>query len=439
MRSGDLVCVAGTARAARRLARLEARGGTPGDRVERDVRKIVAAVRRGGDRALLALTRRLDGVRLAPRELALSRDAMAAAYRSLPARVRRDLDLAARRVRAFHRRQREASWSFRDPSGARLGQMIAPLGRVGVYVPGGRAAYPSTVLMTAIPARVAGVGEVIAVSPAGRDGVRPIVAAACHVAEVDVLYRVGGAQAIAALAYGTRTVPRVDKIVGPGNVWVATAKRLCFGAVDIDAIAGPSEVVVIADGRADPELVAADMLAQAEHDPLAAAVCLTADRRLARRVAGALDRQLATLPRRAIAARSLERFGAIVVTRSLADAVALADRLAPEHLELLVRDPARWARRIRHAGAVFLGPWAPEAFGDYLAGPNHVLPTGGTARFASPLGVYDFVKRTSVIDARPRTLRRLGPPVVRLARLEGLEAHGRAVERRLAAMGGSSR
>jgi histidinol dehydrogenase len=317
-----------------------------------------------------------------------------------------------------------------------LGQMIQPLARVGVYVPGGRAAYPSTVLMTVIPARVAGVREVVAVSPVSEDGDVPIILAACHLAGVDALYRVGGAQAVAALAYGTRSIPRVDKIVGPGSIWVATAKRLCFGQVDIDSIAGPSEVLIVADGTADAQLVAADMLAQAEHDPLAAAVCVTADRRLAGRVATALDAQLAVLPRRAIAARSLAAFGAIVVVRSLREAVALANRLAPEHLELLVRKPARWAGEIRNAGAVFLGPHAPEAFGDYLAGPNHVLPTGGTARFASPLGVYDFVKRTSLIGAGARTLARLGPTVARLARLEGLDAHGRAVERRLAAMGG---
>ncbi|HJQ83031.1 MAG TPA: histidinol dehydrogenase, partial [Candidatus Binatia bacterium] len=360
---------------------------------------------------------------------------LAAAYRDLAAPVRRDLALAAGRIRRFHVRQRERSWSFRDRTGARLGQRIQPLARVGVYVPGGRAAYPSTVLMTVIPARVAGVGEVIAVSPVGPAGDTPIVLAACHIAGVDAVFRVGGAQAVAALAYGTRTIPRVDKIVGPGNVWVATAKRLCFGQVDIDAIAGPSEVLIVADGSADAELVAADMLAQAEHDPLAAAVCVTSDRRLAARVAAALDRQLAALPRRAIAARSLDRYGAIVVTRSVAEAVGIANQLAPEHLELAVREPRRWAERVRNAGAIFLGQDAPEAFGDYLAGPNHVLPTGGTARFASPLGVYDFLKRTSVIEAGPRTLRRLGPAIVRLARLEGLDAHGRAVERRLA-MGG---
>jgi histidinol dehydrogenase len=434
--AAELVCVAGTRRAAARLARLERRGETAGARVEAQVRRIVEAVRRGGDARLLALTRRLDGVRLTRRALRVPPAALAAAWEAQPAAVRRDLALAARRIRAFHARQRERSWSYRDASGALLGQMIQPLARVGVYVPGGRAAYPSTVLMTVIPARVAGVREVVAVSPVSPAGDVPVILAACHVAGVDALYRVGGAQAVAALAYGTQTIPRVDKVVGPGSIWVATAKRLCYGQVDIDSIAGPSEVLIVADGSADAELIAADMLAQAEHDPLAAAICVTTDARLAARVARALDAQLAALPRRAIASRSLAAFGAVVVVRSLADAIALANRLAPEHLELLVRDPARAATQIRNAGAVFLGPHAPEAFGDYLAGPNHVLPTGGTARFASPLGVYDFVKRTSLIGAGPRTIARLGPAVARLAKLEGLEAHGRAVERRLAATGG---
>jgi histidinol dehydrogenase len=431
-----LVCPAGSVRARRRLERLTTRASAADGRVEAGVRRIIAAVRRRGDRALLGFTRRFDGVRLRPRDLRVPAERLAAAHRQVGAEVRRDLALAARRIRDFHRHQRERSWSFRDRSGARLGQRIQPLERVGVYVPGGRAAYPSTVLMTVIPARVAGVGEVIAVSPVGADGDNPVVLAACHAAGVDALFRVGGAQAVAALAFGTESVPRVDKIVGPGNLWVATAKRLCYGQVDIDAIAGPSEVLIVADGSADAELVAADMLAQAEHDPLAAAVCVTPDRRLAARVAAALDRQLANLPRRAIAQRSLANFGAILVTRSLAEAVEVANRVAPEHLELAVRAPRRWAARIRHAGAIFVGQDAPEAFGDYLAGPNHVLPTGGTARFASPLGVYDFMKRTSVIEATPRTIARLGPAVVRLARLEGLEAHGRAVEQRLAAMGG---
>ena len=431
-----LVCTAGTPRAARRLRRLERRGDLAGGRVEALVRDVIAAVERGGDRALVAFTRRFDGVRLAPDDLRVPAAALAAAYEALPATARRDLRLAARRIRAFHVRQRERSWGFRDASGARLGLRVSPLERVGVYVPGGRAAYPSTVLMTVVPARVAGVREVIGVTPPAKGGENSVMLAACHVAGIDALYRVGGAQAVAALACGTETIPRADKIVGPGNIYVATAKRLCYGRVAIDSIAGPSEVLIVADGSADADFVAADMLAQAEHDPGAAAVCVTTDRRLAARVAAALDRQIAGLPRRAVAAQALAAFGAIVVARSTAEAVEIANRLAPEHLELLVRNPRRWVGKVRSAGAIFLGPHAPEAFGDYLAGPNHVLPTGGTARFASPLGVYDFVKRTSLIEAGPRTLRRLGPAVARLARLEGLTAHAAAVERRLAAMGG---
>jgi len=431
----NLIVEAGTPAARRRLEQLDRRGEEAGTRTERAVQRIIRAVRRDGDRALIALTRRFDGVTLRPATLRVPAGDLAAAYRDQPAAVRGDLELAARRIRAFHMRQRERSWSFRDASGARLGQLIQPLDRVGVYVPGGRAAYPSTVLMTAVPARIAGVHEVIATSPAGPAGHPPIILAACHVARIDALYRVGGAQAVAALAWGTATIPRVDKIVGPGNIFVATAKRLVYGQVDIDSIAGPSEVLIVADGSASPAMIAADMLAQAEHDPQAAAVCVTPDRRLAGRVAAALDEQLATLPRRALAARALARFGAIVVTASLAEAVALANRIAPEHLELLVRTPRRWVPRIRHAGAVFVGPHVPEAFGDYLAGPNHVLPTGGTARFASPLGVYDFVKRTSLIEGGPRTLARLGPAAARLARLEGLDAHARSIDRRLAAIG----
>jgi histidinol dehydrogenase len=429
---GAILCRAGTPRARARLDRLEHRGETAGRAVETRVRRIVEDVRRRGDRALVEWTRRLDGVRRTPAGLRVPPDDLAAAFRDLPRTARGDLTLAASRIRAFHVRQRERSWSVTDTAGARLGQRITPLERVGVYVPGGRAAYPSTVLMTVIPARVAGVDEVVAVSPVGAAGDVPVILAACHVAGVGALYRVGGAQAVAALAYGTATVPRVDKVVGPGNIYVATAKRLCYGRIDIDSIAGPSEVLVIADGSADARIVAADMLAQAEHDPMAASICLTSDSRLAARVVIALREQLAALPRRATAARSLATYGAVVVTRSLTEAVDLANRLAPEHLELIVRDPARWLPALRHAGAIFIGPHTPEAFGDYLAGPNHVLPTGGTARWASPLGVYDFMKRTSVIEAAPRTLARLGPAVMRLAAMEGLDAHGRAVARRLA-------
>jgi histidinol dehydrogenase len=427
-----LLCRAGTARANARLARLERRGEQTSAAVETRVRRIIADVRRRGDRGLLEWTLRLDGVRLSPARLEVPASDLVAAFGDLPRAARRDLRLAAQRIRAFHVRQRERSWSFRDGTGARLGQRITPLERVGVYVPGGRAAYPSTVLMTVVPARVAGVDEILAVSPAGPEGHPTVILAACHIAGVDRLFRCGGAQAVAALAWGTRTIPRVDKVVGPGNVYVATAKRLCYGRIDIDSIAGPSEVLVIADGSADAVVVAADMLAQAEHDPMAASVCLTPDARLASAVVVALREQLAALPRRETAAKSLETYGAVVVTRNLDEAVALSNRLAPEHLELQVRNPERWVDALRHAGAIFVGQHTPEAFGDYLAGPNHVLPTGGTARWASPLGVYDFVKRTSMLEATPKTLARLGPSIERLAALEGLDAHGRAVAKRLA-------
>jgi histidinol dehydrogenase len=414
---------------ARRLAVLESRGEQASAKVELAVRGIVDGVRRRGDVAVFAYTKRFDGVTLTPRTVEVPRAEMAAAAASLPMPVRRALQLAARRIAAFHRRQRQGSWSFRDATGARLGQQVRPLDRVGVYVPGGTAAYPSSVLMNVIPAKVAGVGEVIGVTPPGRASAA--VLAAAHIAGVDRLFRVGGAQAVAALAYGTRAIPRVDKICGPGNIWVATAKRLVFGAVDIDMIAGPSEVLILADGRARPDLVAADLLSQAEHDPLAAAILVTPSAALATRVAAALEQQLPELSRRAIARKALARYGTAFVTGSIAEAVDLANRLAPEHLELMVARPDALLPQIRHAGAIFLGEHAPEPFGDYLAGPNHVLPTGGSARFSSPLGVYDFVKRSSVIGAGPQTLARLGPTVARLARLEGLDAHARAIERRL--------
>jgi histidinol dehydrogenase len=431
-RSNVLLVVPARGRAfEHRLAVLENRGEQASGAVERTVRKIVADVRRRGDAALFAYTSRFDGIDLTARTIEVSAEEMAAAAAALPADVRSALRLAARRITAFHRRQRQGSWSFRDATGARLGQQVRALDRVGVYIPGGTAAYPSSVLMNVLPAKVAGVGEVIGVTPAGRGGVPGTVLAAAHIAGIDRLFRVGGAQAVAALAYGTRSIPRVDKICGPGNIWVATAKRLVFGTVDIDMIAGPSEVLIIADGRARAEYVAADLLSQAEHDPLAAAILVTPSATLAARVARALGAQLGELSRQAIARRALARYGTAFVTTTLADAIALANRLAPEHLELAVRHPERWLPAIRHAGAIFLGEHAPEPFGDYLAGPNHVLPTGGSARFSSPLGVYDFIKRSSVIGAGPRTLARLGPAVAKLARLEGLDAHARAVERRL--------
>lgn len=400
--------------------------------VEDTARKIVDAVRRRGDKAVIEFTRRFDGVALTPAGLRVGADELSGAAGSLSAAARAALRHAARRIRAFHLRQREASWRFRDPVGLTLGQLVTPLRRVGVYVPGGKAAYPSSVLMNVVPARVAGVEEIIMVSPAGRHGYNPAVLAAAQMVGVSAVFRIGGAQAVAALAYGTDTVPRVDKIVGPGNAYVQAAKKLVYGEVDIDSIAGPSEVLVIADGGADPSYAAADLLAQAEHGSGdECAILLTPSAQLAERVRNEIVAQLRRLPRGKEIARVLRSRGALIVVRDLDEAVELAEQVAPEHLELLVRRPGRLAEKLRNAGAIFLGPYAPAPLGDYLAGPNHVLPTGGTARFFSPLGVYDFVKRTSIVSATARGLRKLAPAVQVLAQLEGYSAHAAAVRRRV--------
>lgn len=418
---------------ARRLEQLFSRAEQAGERVEAAVRAIVRDVKRRGDRALLAATKKFDRVRLSPDTLRVTDQELDAALAGLPKAERTALQTAARRISAFHRKQRQSSWRYTDRLGVSLGQQITSLERVGVYVPGGKAAYPSSVLMNVIPAKVAGVEDIVVVSPPSADGEQagsPVLAAA-RLAGADTVFRLGGAQAIAALAYGTQTVPRVDKIVGPGNIFVATAKRLVYGQVDIDNVAGPSEILVIADSTAPASYVAADMLSQAEHDEMAAPVCLTTSKRLATAVVEALKGQLATLSRRTIAAASLNRYGAVIVARDRAEVVRLANALAPEHLELLVKNPRSWLSDIRHAGAIFVGALSTEPFGDYMAGPNHILPTGGTARFSSPLGVYDFLKRTSIIEASAPALRALGPHIMRLAAMEGLEAHGRAVAQRL--------
>ena len=423
----------GDAGFAARLREIAERASAGDGDVEPAVRAILADVRARGDRALVEATRRFDRVDVSGR-LEISQGELRAAEAALEPGARRALRLAARRIRDFHRRQRQKGWQYRDVAGLLLGQKVVPLERVGVYVPGGRAAYPSSVLMNVIPARVAGVGEVIAVSPPSpMEGSYPAVLAAASIAGVDRFFRVGGAQGVAALAFGTETVPRVDKIVGPGNVYVQTAKRLVFGNVGIDNFAGASEVLVVADGSATPEWVAADLLSQAEHDELASAVCVTTSAKIAEAVASQVERQLAGLPRRETAGRALQRFGGVFVVDGLRQAIDIANTIAPEHLELAIEKPEKWLALVRHAGAVFLGSHAPEALGDYLAGPNHVLPTAATARFGSPLGVYDFVKRISIIGGTERALRRLGPTVVRLAELEGLEAHARSVKLRLRA------
>ena len=416
----------------RHLQRLFARGENTSLQVEETVRTIIQTVRKKGDRALFAYTYKFDRVRLTAETLTVTKAEMAAASVALSKSERIALQTAAQRIRAFHRRQRQQSWSYRDQLGVSLGQRIAPLERVGVYVPGGKAAYPSSVLMNVIPAKVAGVKEVVIVSPPSPKEGNPLgVLAAAQLAGADAFFRVGGAQAIAALAYGTQTVPRVDKIVGPGNIYVTTAKRLVFGQVDIDQVAGPSEVLVIADDSASPTYVAADLLSQAEHDELAAPLCLTTSEHLAVAVVHAVTEQLASLKRREIAAVSLRRHGAVILARDRKEIIALANALAPEHLELAVKNPRSWLKDIHHTGAIFLGHLSTEPFGDYIAGPNHILPTGGTARFSSPLGVYDFLKRTNVIETSPRALAALGPKIVSLATMEGLEAHARAVQYRL--------
>jgi histidinol dehydrogenase len=396
--------------------------------VEKRVAEILRAVQKTGDRAVVRYTELFDRVRLTRSNMEVKSNEIERAMKKVPAKDLLTLRLAARRIAAFHRRQLQKSWQYRDPIGMLLGQRITPLERVGVYVPGGKASYPSTVLMNAIPAKVAGVKEVIMTSPIGKDGT--IILAAAKIAGVDRIFRVGGAQAIAAMAFGTGTIPKVDKIVGPGNIFVATAKRLVFGDVNIDSIAGPSEILLLVDDSADPEYVAADMLSQAEHDELAAALCVTTSMATALKIQRATEEQLRQTKRQAITFKSLAKYGAIIVVRGMPEALQLANTIAPEHVELIVKQPEKWARGIRNAGAIFLGPYSTPPLGDYLAGPNHVLPTGGSARFFSPLGTYDFLKRTTIIRAEKKALRALAPKITQLARLEGLDDHARAVEAR---------
>ena len=411
--------------------RIRERGRVSDPELWAAVGRIVAEVGRRGDEALFKYTARWDGHAVTAATVEASADERTAAAVQVPSEDLEVLRLAAGRIERFHERQRREGWSVSEEEGVELGQRILPLARVGIYAPGGLACYPSTVLMTAIPARIAGVGEIILVTPS-RDGrLHPLIAAAAEMGGVNRVFKIGGAQAIAALAFGTASIPRVDKIVGPGNAYVAAAKKMVFGQVAIDMIAGPSEVLIIADGTGEAAFAAADLLAQAEHDEIASAVLMTPDEAFARVVAGEVDRQLADLPRKEIASSSLDVFGAAVVTRDLAEAVALANLFAPEHLELLVQNPRELLAEIRNAGAIFLGMHTPEALGDYMAGPNHVLPTGGTARFASPLGVYDFVKRTSILFYSREALRRYGTETIHFAEMEGLGGHGNSVRLRL--------
>jgi len=400
--------------------------------VDATVARIIADVRARGDAALLEYTRQLDGVEATSvAALEIPAAEMRDAFAALPEQVRSALQTAASRIRAFHERQKLESWSYRDADGSEFGQRVSALDRVGIYVPGGKAAYPSSVLMSAIPAQVAGVGEIVMVVPAPGGTRNPLVLAAAHLAGVTRAFTIGGAQAIAALAYGTATIPPVDKICGPGNAYVAAAKRRVFGAVGIDMIAGVSEVLVIADESANADWVAMDLFAQAEHDELAQAILVTPDANLIDAVAASARRQLASMPRRAIIAASLANRGALIKVRDLDEACAVANRVAPEHLELAVADPAALLPKIRHAGAIFMGHHSSEALGDYCAGPNHVLPTGRTARFSSPLGVYDFQKRSSVLAVSIEAARMLGSVAVTLADGEGLPAHAQSARYRV--------
>jgi histidinol dehydrogenase len=410
------------------LKKILDRRGTRSGGIERRVSEIVTAVERRGDRALLRYTRLFDRVRLSPATMEVKPAEIRRALAKVAPRDLAVLKLAAKRIAAFHRRQLQKSWQYRDPLGMLLGQRITPLERVGVYVPGGKACYPSTVLMNAIPAKIAGVKEIIMTSPIGNDGA--IIIAAAQVAGVHRIFRVGGAQAVAAMAFGTQTIPKVDKIVGPGNIFVAAAKRMVFGEVDIDSIAGPSEILLLADDSAEPVHVAADMLSQAEHDELAAALCLTTSMATALKVQRAVDTLLRNTKRQAITLKALAKYGAIIVVRGQKEMIELANAIAPEHIELIVKQPQKLAKQIHNAGAMFLGPYSAPPLGDYLAGPNHVLPTGGSARFFSPLGTYDFLKRTSIIHAEKRALKALAPKITHLARLEGLDDHARSVEAR---------
>jgi histidinol dehydrogenase len=415
-------------------ARLHWSAATDAD-IEDVVVNILRDVQTRGDAAVLAYTNRFDGLNAtAMSSLELTQAELKAAFDAIPADQRDALQAAAKRVRSYHEAQKKAngeSWSYRDEDGTLLGQKVTPLDRVGIYVPGGKATYPSSVLMNAIPAHVAGVSEIIMVVPTPRGEKNLMVLAAAYIAGVSRAFTVGGAQAVAALAYGTETIPKVDKITGPGNAYVAAAKRRVFGTVGIDMIAGPSEILVLADGTTPPDWVAMDLFSQAEHDELAQSILLCPDATYIAQVQESINRLLPDMPRAAIIAKSLNDRGALILTRSMEEACSISNRIAPEHLEVSSRDPHRWEPLLKHAGAIFLGAYTSESLGDYCAGPNHVLPTSGTARFSSPLGVYDFQKRSSLIEVSEAGAQVLGKIASVLAHGEGLQAHARAAEMRL--------
>lgn len=412
-----------------RLLKQRASASTVEGDIWKTVGKIIADVKRQGDKAVKKYTEKFDSIK--PEGLAINREEIEASAKGSEDNFLKALGHAAQRIRTFHERQRERSWQFTE-NGVTVGQIIRPLERVGVYVPGGKAAYPSTVLMNVIPAQVAGVKEIALCVPTPGGKINPYVAAAIKLLNVKEVYRIGGAQAVAALAYGTETIKKVDKIVGPGNVFVAVAKRMVFGDVGIDMIAGPSEVLIIADKTADPAFIASDLLSQAEHDEMASSILITDSEALAEKAQAELSKQLRNLKRKDIAKRSLRKYGAIIVTKDMDSSVEIANRIAPEHLEIMTRRPSSLLPGIKNAGAVFLGKWTPEPLGDYAAGPNHTLPTSGTARFSSPLGVYDFIKRTSLINAAKEGFDKLAGTVETLAAVEGLEAHGNTIRVRQA-------
>ena len=394
------------------------------------VREILNDVKKKGDEAVLQLTHKYDRHSLPLEQIRVTSDEIKTAYKELNEEELNALREAAKRIRLFHERQKQNSWTYED-EGITLGQMVRPIELAGIYVPGGKASYPSSVLMNAIPAKVAGVERLIMCSPFPDGQTRPHVLVAADLAGVTEIFKIGGAQAVAAMAYGTDTIPRVDKIVGPGNIFVALAKRLVFGVVDIDMIAGPSEILIIADSSANPVFVAADLLSQAEHDEDAISVLVTPDESLAKEVQQELKSQVKTLNKKAIAEASLDNNCYLFVTDTIEEAVNMANKIAPEHLELCIENPEKWTEKVKNAGAVFMGHYTPEAMGDYLAGPNHVLPTSGTARFSSPLGVYDFIKRTSLISYTKEALQNCGKTVTLLAEMEDLGAHAKSVKLRL--------
>lgn len=411
--------------------RIEQRADEVPDAIEETVKTIIADVRKRGDVALFELSAKFDRIDLTAETIEVSDAEIDAAMAAVSAESMAALQLAADRIAAYHGKQKQETWLSTDEDDVLLGQMVRPLDRVGIYVPGGKAAYPSSVLMNAVPAKVAGVGEVIMVVPMPGGEVNPHVLAAAKIAGVDRIFKLGGAQAVAALAYGTESIPRVDKITGPGNIYVAMAKKQVFGQVDIDMIAGPSEILVINDGSGNAAHIAADLLSQAEHDELASAILVTSSESMAVAVQDEVEKQLQQLSRETIARQSIDDFGAIILAEDLSEAIEFSNRIAPEHLELAVDNPFAILSAIRHAGAIFMGHHTPEAAGDYLAGPNHTLPTGGTARFFSPLSLDDFVKKSSILSFSEDGLQRLGKDIIEIAELEGLEAHAKSVSIRL--------